>query len=34
MRDPDFQVLKFEIEALQDYVAANPYIHESIFAEE
>ena len=34
MRDPDFQVLKFEIEALQEYVAANPYLSESIFAEE
>ena len=34
MRDPDYQVLKFEIDALQDYVAANPYLTEGIFAEE
>ena len=34
MRDPDFQVLKFEIDALQDFVAANPYLNESIFSEE
>ena len=34
MRDPDFGVLKFEIDALQDYVAANPHLPESIFDEE
>lgn len=34
MRDPDFQVLKFEIEALTDFVATNPYLNEPIFSEE
>ena len=34
MRDPDFQVLRFEIEALQEYMEANPHSKEPIFAEE
>ena len=34
MRDPDFQVLKFEIDALQEFISENPYLNDSIFAEE
>ena len=34
MRDPDFQVLRFEIDALQEYMEANPHCKEPIFAEE
>ena len=34
MRDPDYQVLKYEIEALQDFLEANPFVNNSIFSEE
>lgn len=34
MRDAEFQVLKFEIEALQEFVAANPHQNKPIFNEE
>ena len=34
LRDPEFQVLKFEIEALSEYIEANPHMNGSIFAEE
>ena len=34
MRETDFAILKFEIEALQEYAANNPHLVEEIFAEE
>jgi len=34
MRNSDFQVLKFEIDALQEFATNNPHVTEPIFDEE